>query len=253
MGVPAPSLGKLTGRKKPEAVSALLAFADLHGVDSERGVTVNAVLIDGRIHDPVARLWAQAERIRAYLADRRSNNDVAMAIRELRRFFATPKQGLWFDQLAVDDRFVLEPARATSLYHIIGVAAELADASKAGPPAAADPRKPAPRLIYLVTEDWYFISHRLPMARAARTPASRCTWQRGSIAMGRRSRPKDFICIRSRGAAAASILATSFGWRARSGRSIAASGPILPITSPCRRPSSDRSPPSACRSLVSTP
>src|SRR5262249_45664396 len=25
-----------------------------------------------------------------------------------------------------------------------------------------------PRLIYLVTEDWYFISHRLPMARAAR-------------------------------------------------------------------------------------
>ena len=27
---------------------------------------------------------------------------------------------------------------------------------------------PAPRLLYLVTEDWYFVSHRLPMARAAR-------------------------------------------------------------------------------------
>lgn len=27
---------------------------------------------------------------------------------------------------------------------------------------------PAPRLLYLVTEDWYFLSHRLPMARAAR-------------------------------------------------------------------------------------
>jgi glycosyltransferase involved in cell wall biosynthesis len=27
---------------------------------------------------------------------------------------------------------------------------------------------PAPRLIYLVTEDWYFVSHRLPMARAAK-------------------------------------------------------------------------------------
>ncbi len=26
----------------------------------------------------------------------------------------------------------------------------------------------APRLVYLVTEDWYFMSHRLPMARAAR-------------------------------------------------------------------------------------
>jgi glycosyltransferase involved in cell wall biosynthesis len=27
---------------------------------------------------------------------------------------------------------------------------------------------PRPRLLYLVTEDWYFLSHRLPMARAAR-------------------------------------------------------------------------------------
>lgn len=29
-------------------------------------------------------------------------------------------------------------------------------------------RTPAPRLLYLVTEDWYFCSHRLPVARAAR-------------------------------------------------------------------------------------
>jgi len=28
--------------------------------------------------------------------------------------------------------------------------------------------RPAPRLIYVVAEDWYFVSHRLPMARAAR-------------------------------------------------------------------------------------
>lgn len=27
---------------------------------------------------------------------------------------------------------------------------------------------PAPRLLFLVTEDWYFVSHRLPMARAAK-------------------------------------------------------------------------------------
>ncbi len=26
----------------------------------------------------------------------------------------------------------------------------------------------APRLLFLVTEDWYFCSHRLPVARAAR-------------------------------------------------------------------------------------
>ena len=33
---------------------------------------------------------------------------------------------LWFDQLAADDRFVIEPARATSLYHIVGAVAALA-------------------------------------------------------------------------------------------------------------------------------
>src|SRR5215472_1016486 len=32
--------------------------------------------------------------------------------------------------------------------------------------AAASPT--APRLLYVVTEDWAFLSHRLPMARAAR-------------------------------------------------------------------------------------
>src|SRR6186713_1167855 len=34
-------------------------------------------------------------------------------------------------------------------------------------PEARSPDHP-PRLLYVVTEDWYFLSHRLPMARAAR-------------------------------------------------------------------------------------
>jgi hypothetical protein len=33
-------------------------------------------------------------------------------------------------------------------------------------PAPANPSEKLRRVIYLVTEDWYFISHRLPMARA---------------------------------------------------------------------------------------
>jgi glycosyltransferase involved in cell wall biosynthesis len=32
----------------------------------------------------------------------------------------------------------------------------------------APPASPRPRVLYVVTEDWYFLSHRLPMARAAR-------------------------------------------------------------------------------------
>jgi glycosyltransferase involved in cell wall biosynthesis len=34
---------------------------------------------------------------------------------------------------------------------------------------ATSGRTASPRLLYVVTEDWYFLSHRLPMARAART------------------------------------------------------------------------------------
>jgi mannose/cellobiose epimerase-like protein (N-acyl-D-glucosamine 2-epimerase family) len=119
---------RLTNRNKPEAVPRLIAFADSYGVDALRGVAVNAVFADGSVHDPVARLWAQAERIRAYLADRRSYDELATAVKGLRRFLATPTEGVWFDQLAEDDVFVFEPARATSLYHIVGAAAELSAA-----------------------------------------------------------------------------------------------------------------------------
>jgi mannose/cellobiose epimerase-like protein (N-acyl-D-glucosamine 2-epimerase family)/glycosyltransferase involved in cell wall biosynthesis len=167
---------RLTGRTKPAAVSRLIAFADAHGIDPERDVAINAVLVDGTIHDPVARLWAQAERIRAYIADGRPDADVAAAIRGLRRFMVEPTRplmwtrGMWYDQMAEDGVCVLEPSRATSLYHIIGAAAELSDAglNAASLPANAPQEASPPRIIYLVTEDWYFISHRLPMARAAR-------------------------------------------------------------------------------------
>jgi mannose/cellobiose epimerase-like protein (N-acyl-D-glucosamine 2-epimerase family)/glycosyltransferase involved in cell wall biosynthesis len=162
---------RLTGRTEPGAAARLIAFADSRGLDPRRGVAVNAVLADGGVHDPVARLWAQAERIRAYLAQRRSDEDVAAAIKGLRRFLATPTQGVWFDRLGADDAFIPEPARATSLYHIVGAVAELSrvlppDVTTGSP--AQTQRRGAPRVIYLVTEDWYFISHRLPMARAAR-------------------------------------------------------------------------------------
>src|SRR5262249_12982647 len=163
---------RLTGRSRPAAVARLIAFADRHGIDRKRGVAINAVLTDGAIHDPVARLWAQAERIRAYRVEQRPGSDVAAAIAGLQRFLATPTRGLWFDQLNADGQMVIEPARATSLYHIIGAVAELdgaaAEAKAAAPAKRAAALARVPRLIYLVTEDWYFVSHRLPMARAPR-------------------------------------------------------------------------------------
>ena len=86
------------------------------------------------------------------------------------------------------------------------------DASPATAPERLGKRAVTPRLIYLVTEDWYFISHRLPMARAARAAgfdvhvATRVdrhgtaitaegfhlhpiSWQRGSLD------PRDFVRV----------------------------------------------------------
>jgi mannose/cellobiose epimerase-like protein (N-acyl-D-glucosamine 2-epimerase family) len=117
----------LTGRETPAAVARLIAFADARGLDHKRGVAINAVLIDDGVHDATARLWAQAERIRAYRLDRGAGDTAraVAAIKGLQRFLQTPIPGLWFDQLKADDCFVSEPARATSLYHIVGAAAEL--------------------------------------------------------------------------------------------------------------------------------
>jgi mannose/cellobiose epimerase-like protein (N-acyl-D-glucosamine 2-epimerase family)/glycosyltransferase involved in cell wall biosynthesis len=162
---------KLNGCARSHAAARLITFADARGLDPRRGVAVNAVLVDGAVHDPAARLWAQAERLRAYAAAGRDGDDVVNASKALRRFLATPTPGLWFDQLDERESFVLEPARATSLYHIMGAVDELSAAFPDPADAAGSARVTIgarPRVIYLVTEDWYFISHRLPMARAAR-------------------------------------------------------------------------------------
>ncbi|MFD2182365.1 glycosyltransferase [Rhodoplanes azumiensis] len=49
----------------------------------------------------------------------------------------------------------------------LAVTATASPAATAGAAAATTERSP-PRLVYLVTEDWYFLMHRLPMARAAK-------------------------------------------------------------------------------------
>lgn len=125
---------RFTGRAAGPAAARLIAFADARGVDARRGVAVNAILLDGSMHDPVARLWPQCERIRAYMIDGRTKDDagrdarLAQAVQSLRRFLDTATPGLWYDQLAADGQFIVEPARATNLYHILGVVAEFAPA-----------------------------------------------------------------------------------------------------------------------------
>jgi len=117
----------VTGRDRPSAISALISFADAHGIDPARRVAVNGVGIFGGVRNPVARLWPQTERIKAYLIDRGDRDDGRLreAIDSLYRYLDAPLAGLWYENLAADGRFVFEPAPATSLYHIVGAIAKL--------------------------------------------------------------------------------------------------------------------------------
>jgi mannose/cellobiose epimerase-like protein (N-acyl-D-glucosamine 2-epimerase family) len=69
---------KLTGRVRPSTVSRLVAFADTKGIDRNRGVAINRIRLDGSVHDAVARLWPQTERMRAYLIDFQDDDGVKL-------------------------------------------------------------------------------------------------------------------------------------------------------------------------------
>ena len=47
------------------------------------------------------------------------------AIQTLMRYFETPVRGLWRDRLSVAGTFIVEPAPASSFYHIVGAALAL--------------------------------------------------------------------------------------------------------------------------------
>jgi len=118
---------KLTGRNRPSEVPRLIAFADANGLDRKRRVAVNGIKQDGSVADPIARLWPQTERIRAYLIDRHEGDEARLreAIESLWRYLDAPLPGLWYENLAADGQFVVEAAPATSLYHIVGAIGEL--------------------------------------------------------------------------------------------------------------------------------
>jgi mannose-6-phosphate isomerase len=84
--------------------------------------------LDFEVTQPSARLWAQAERIKAAIllaetadgAERMRYRDAAIAAAgALWRYLETPTAGLWRDRMTIDGNFIEEPAPASSFYHII--------------------------------------------------------------------------------------------------------------------------------------
>lgn len=70
-----------------------------------------------------ARFWPQCERIKAASQMARREN-AKEGVESLLTYFKTPTNGLWYDIRLENGTFKDQPAKASSLYHIIGAYAE---------------------------------------------------------------------------------------------------------------------------------
>ncbi len=88
---------------------------------------------DGRAYDQMwsdftpklrsSRFWPQCERVKA-AAQLGRGAAADQALNTLFRYFDLPVQGLWYDTLETSGQFRIQPAKASSLYHIIGALSE---------------------------------------------------------------------------------------------------------------------------------
>jgi mannose/cellobiose epimerase-like protein (N-acyl-D-glucosamine 2-epimerase family) len=113
---------------------ALVSFGERFGVDSA-GFAIDVIGLDGGARAATARLWPQAERLKAALAG--LGPDPLRAADEARHALAAyvdvPVAGAWRDLRRPDGGFEPGPAPASSGYHLVGaVEAFLQSASTAG-------------------------------------------------------------------------------------------------------------------------
>jgi mannose/cellobiose epimerase-like protein (N-acyl-D-glucosamine 2-epimerase family) len=123
-----------SGTPTREAAVRLFEIGENHGVKG--GIAINALRLDLRLRDPAARLWPQTERLKAaarlgaLTGDERYWNSALGAAQGLWRFLDHAARGLWYDKIDREGRFVVEPAPASSFYHIVCAIAEFGEALK---------------------------------------------------------------------------------------------------------------------------
>ncbi len=116
-----------------QAACKLIALAEEVGINSDRGVALMALDQAFQPLDRTARLWPQTERTRAGALLAGIDPDAGWAIaragaESLFRYLATPRPGLWFENMEADGSFREEPSPASSLYHLVGAIQALDEA-----------------------------------------------------------------------------------------------------------------------------
>jgi mannose-6-phosphate isomerase len=130
-------LDQMNGGVAPgELTIRMTERAERLGVDRFRNVAVNAMDPQGVVLEAHARLWPQAERLKAALVMRREDPEfwtprACEAHDALFRYMTVAPRGLWKDLLCADGTFRPDYAPASSLYHIACAVSELAQATGA--------------------------------------------------------------------------------------------------------------------------
>jgi mannose/cellobiose epimerase-like protein (N-acyl-D-glucosamine 2-epimerase family) len=109
------------GEDRSATGRALVRFGERFGVDTA-GFTVDAIELNGRVRAATARLWPQAERLKAALAGLGPDPQAAAAAarRALGVYVAVPVAGAWRDLRRPDGKFEPGPSPASSGYHLVG-------------------------------------------------------------------------------------------------------------------------------------
>ncbi len=107
------------GSDRGAAVAALLARGEGRGVNAA-GFAVDLLDMEGRTAQPTARLWPQAERLRAQVS--LALGDESAAVQAAGRLMAYLEglPGTWRDRREADGGWRAEHAPASSGYHIVG-------------------------------------------------------------------------------------------------------------------------------------
>jgi len=108
------------GGDRSATARALAGFGERFGVDAA-GFAIDAIGLDGSALSFTARLWPQAERLKAALAGLGPEplRAAGEARRALAAYLDVPVAGAWRDLRRPDGRFEPGPAPASSGYHLV--------------------------------------------------------------------------------------------------------------------------------------
>lgn len=123
---------ELTAKDLQDTRHRLFHLAEKYGTSPQRKVAYDEVWSDWSPKKTSSRFWPQCERIKAacrlgaeVIADQAAYATAAdEALETLFKFFATPIQGMWFDQLSEMDTFSGDSSKSSSLYHIVNALEE---------------------------------------------------------------------------------------------------------------------------------